>query len=108
MALDAWLSQDVQIQRGTTNQDAYNNAALSWYDVALVPGRLVEKRQRIWNDERAESAVVTNYLLLVPASADVQERDRAQVGDTTYTVTGILTRGARAAHHLSLTLERVA
>lgn len=110
MALDAWLSEDWQFQRNSSvNEDAYGNAKSDWYDVATVPGRLVEKRQHIWSDERKESLVVSNMLLLVPASADAQERDRAvRVADgETYTVTGILMRRARAAYHLSLSVERV-
>lgn len=108
MGLDSWLSQNGQIQRGTETLDAYGNASLSYYDVDYVPGRFVEKRQRIWSDERAESIVVTNYLWLMPAGRDVQVRDRLIVDDVTYTITGILARNTRATHHLSLTLERVA
>lgn len=110
MALDAWLTEDWQIQRNSAQTlDAYGNAKSDWYDVVLTPGRLVEKRQRIWSDERQESLVVTSYLLLLPAGTDAQERDRGvrvATGET-YTVTGILARHARAAHHLSLTVERV-
>jgi len=108
MGLDAWLASDVTIQRGTQTLDPYGNASLSWYDVGQAPGRLVEKRERVWSNERAEAAVVTAYLLLVPAGTDVAERDRVQVDGVTYTVAALLARNARAAHHLSLTLERVA
>lgn len=108
MGLDSWLSSDVGIQRGTQTLDAYGNAVLDWYDVALVPGRLVEKRERVWVSERAEAMVVTNYLLLVPAGTDVQERDRVMIGDVAYVVMALLERNARAAHHLSLTLDKVA
>ncbi len=107
MGLDSWLSDDVTIQRGTQTLDAYGNASLSWYDVAHVPGRLVTKRSRVWSDERAEALLVTTYLLLLPAGTDVQERDRVDVEGTTYTVAALLPRNGRAAHHLSLTLERV-
>lgn len=108
MALDSWLSSNVQIQRGIETADAYGNASLSWYDVALVPGRLVEKRQRVWSDERVESLVVTNFLLLVPAGTDVVERDRVSIDSVAYVVSSLLARNARAAHHLSLQLDRVA
>lgn|GEM_PF-2433081 len=107
MGLDSWLGQDAQVQRTTQRLDPYGNAVLDWADVDSVPCRLVEKRERVWSSERAESLVATVYLLLVPASADVQERDRVIVDSTTYTVTAVLARNARATHHKSLTLEVV-
>ncbi len=108
MGLDAWLSSDVQVQRAVETLDAYGNATHDWYAVALVPGRLVEQRQRVWSDERAEALVVTNYLLLLPGGTEVAERDQIVIGDTTYTVAAVLTRNGRAEKHLSLSVERVA
>ncbi len=109
MALDSWLSQTGQVQRRPEVLDAYGNDASNYEDVGeVLPGRLVEKRQRVWSDERKEALVVTSYLWLTPASSDVRERDRIVVDGTIYTITGRLIRSARALHHLSLTLERVA
>jgi hypothetical protein len=107
VALDSWLSSDVTIQRATETLDAYGNAALTWATVDTGPGRLVEKRQRIWSDERKESLVVTSPLLLVGPGLDVLERDRAIVDSATFTITALLVRKARATHHLSLAVERV-
>lgn len=108
MGLDAWLASDVTIQRGTQTLDPYGNASLSWYDVGLVPGRLVEKRERVWSNERAEATVATAYLLLLPAGTDVAERDRVEVGGTVYIVAAVLARNGREAKHISLAVERVA
>ena len=107
MSLDSHLIHTADLQRGTEHADPYGNATRTWYDVASVPCRLVEKRERVWSDERAEALVVTAYLLLVPADTDVAERDRVIVDSTTFTITAVLARNARAAHHKSLSLEVV-
>ncbi len=107
MGLDSLLIHQATVQRSTAVLDAYGNASLTWYDYDSVPCRLVEKRERIWSNERAESVVVTRYLLLVPAGTEVQERDRVQVDGVTYTVGAVLTRNTRATHHKSLSLEVV-
>ncbi len=100
------MPHTAQVQRATENLDPYGNAARSWYDVDSVPARLVIKQQRIWNDERAESVAVTYYLLLLPTSADVMERDRVVVDSVTFDVVAILPRNAgRTGHHKSLSLE---
>jgi len=101
------LIQTAAVQRPTATLDPYGNAVNTWSDVDSVPCRLVAKRQRIWSDERAESATVTSLTLLLPAGADAQERDRVEVDGATYVVTGLLRRNAQAPHHKSLTLERV-
>ncbi len=107
MALDAWLSSSVTIQRPSETTDAYGNATRAYATVDSGYGRLVEKRQRIWSDERAESLVVTTPLLLVPPDMDVLERDRAIVDGVTFVITSLLVRNARAAHHKSMAVERV-
>ncbi len=108
MSLDALLLHMAQVQRATETLDPYGNAARSWYDVDSVPARLVIKQQWIWSNERAESVAVTHYLLLLPTSADVAERDREVVDSVTFDVTAVLPRNAgRTGHHKSLTLEVV-
>ena len=107
MGLDSHLIHTATVQRATQTADPYGNGRLSWYDVAVTPCRLVEKAERIWTDERAEWAVHTVYLLLVPAGCEVAERDRVEVDSVTYSVTACLNRSSRFVHHKSLALERV-
>jgi hypothetical protein len=108
MSLSAHLIHQAVIERGTEHLDAYGDNVPEWGTVWYGRCRLVEKQERVWNDVRAESAVVTRYLLLLPVTADVDERDRVTVNDVVYTVTARLTRNTRVGHHFSVDLQVVA
>ena len=107
MSFDAHLIHTATIQRGNAALDSYGNATYTWEDLVDTFCRLVEKTERVWISERAESAVVTRYVLLVPATTDVAERDRVVVDGVTYEVEHMLRRNARALYHKSLQLSKV-
>ena len=108
MPIDSWFIHSGQVQRSTQTTDAYNNAKLTYANQGdPIPGRLVEKQQRIWSDERKESVVVSVYLWLTSPNADLLERDRLIVDSSTFTVTSRLIRNRRTGHHISMDLERI-
>lgn len=77
--------------------------------------RMVIKDQRMAASQTAEQPVVTLYLLLLPANADLAQGDRItavtfETGQTMvdgFRVTAILPRRARSQRHISAKLERV-
>lgn len=118
MSLLDHLLHTCTIQRATKVDDRYKNSVKTWSDWATgVRCRLVYKGQRVVNvDERVQATVVTSYLLLLPAGTDVIPDDRitvvteangTSVDAGPFRVAAVLPRNARAAHHVSLALERI-
>jgi|CXWL01.1.fsa_nt_gi hypothetical protein len=117
MSLDTLLIHTCSIRNAAPGGlDAHNNEAPAFDP--LIRGtrcRLVEKRERIWSDERGENTVKTVYLLIVGAGADL--REHAEVTEVTledasvmagmFVVTEILTRRRMVAHHKTAMLEKV-
>jgi len=82
------------------------------YDVASdVPCRLVEKHDRVvfglQQSERAQSMVVSAFVLLVGPDVDLEERDTVVIEGDAYRVSTVQERNTRAGHHKSARLERV-
>lgn len=77
--------------------------------------RLVEKRERNWKSDESESAVVTTYTGLFGPGVDLVERDELvnvtlENGvelDEKFVIKSLLVRRSRAAHHLSVELQRI-
>lgn len=116
MSFDAQLLHTCTIERAGQALDAYQNASRVWSAIAVgVPCRLVEKQERVLQSERVESTVRTAYTLLLPADAQIVERDRisavtledGRVVSSVFTVAALLTRRARVARHVTAQLERV-
>lgn len=117
MAFGDHLLHTCTIQRADkTQMDAYQQAKPVWADLETgIACRLVERTQRIVNDERTQLTAVTAFTLLLPAGTDILEDDRVTdladggvVFDAgPYHVTAVLRRRAWAEHHVSVALERV-
>lgn len=114
MSLDALLIHTCTIARAAqTTTDPYGNSVSQWADRHTdVPCRLIDREERILNDERTDSTVVTHYLLLVGAEVDIQEQDRVKVivngGERTFMVLNVLARnGISAQYHKSISLLKV-
>lgn len=71
-----------------------------------VACRLVTKQQTVIQSDIAERAVVTMYLLLLGANADIRHGDEVIVNDQSFVVTSILARNSTHQHHMSCNLER--
>jgi hypothetical protein len=103
------------LQRDMGAVDAYNVRQSVWQDLPPVRCRLVEKVQRILNNERTDIVAVTTLTLLVGPQVEVDERMRVRqvtLEDGTdvvgpFTIQAVLVRRTHAAHHKSLVLGRV-
>lgn len=99
---------------GTAN--VYNNPSKTFgTPVTGVKCRLVETREKVWNDERQESVIQTVYMILVKADVTLSERaeiplvtleDGTAINDT-FRVTEVLQRHGRNRHHKTAMLERI-
>lgn len=118
MSLESLLIHTCTIVRDSgADEDALGNP-IKPIETPVYSGmcRLVEKAERVWDDERSQASKVTTYKLLLPAGTSVQERDRVKevvledgvtLGNA-FAVKASLTRRALAARHLSVDLERAA
>lgn len=115
MSLAAHFLHKAVLQRDMGTVDAYGVHQSAWQDLPPVACRLVEKVQRIANDERTETVGFTTYTLLVGAEVEVNERMRVlkvvlEDGSETlgpFVIQAILKRRTRALMHKSLALGRV-
>lgn len=77
--------------------------------------RLVERAQRITNDDRTQLLAVKTLTLLLPAGTTIDESRRvvdvaangATLDAGPFEVTAVLRRRARGEHHVSVALKRV-
>jgi len=117
MTLAAHLIHTCDTERATTATDAYGNPKRT-YAAHLTgePCRLVEKRERIVRGDLTAGAIVTTYLLLVGADADIRESDRiakVTLEDGTedvrrFVVESLLSRrNARGIHHKTAVLQAI-
>lgn len=117
MSLDNLLIHTCTIENpaaGATN--VYNNPSRAY--AAAVTGvrcRLVEDRERVWNDELQESMIQSVYKLMVKGDVTLNERakislvtleDATTISDT-FRVTEVLHRRGRNSHHQTAVLERI-
>lgn len=116
MGVDSHFIHTCAIERPTETQDEYGENVKTFQPhLSGVRCRLVEKQERETPGESAEQPLITTYLLLVPPGTDVDEDDRitsivyedGTTDDRVFDVQTKLVRRARAARHISLTLERV-
>jgi hypothetical protein len=117
MSLDQFLIHTCTIENAKDGgTDAHNNSVEAWdTPIENVICRLVEKREKIWKDERADSAVQTTYQLILSADADLRERAKiskvtledATVMSQKFTVTEILARRKKSLHHKTALLEKI-
>ena len=117
MSLESLMIHTCKIVRDSqTGEDPLGNPVkLAEASVYAGMCRLVEKQERVWDDAKGTASKVTVYLLLVPCSVVIQERDRIKEvvledGSTLenfFAVKAALVRRTTMASHLSITLERV-
>jgi hypothetical protein len=117
MSFDNLLIHTCTIEPAVSGSvNVYNNPAKA-FGVAVtgVRCRLVEARERVWNDERQESVIQSIYKLMVGHETVIGERDRislvtledgSAVSDV-FVVTELFVRRGRNARHKMATLERV-
>lgn len=96
--------------------NVYNNPSKAFgTSVTGVRCRLVETREKVWNDERQESVIQSVYMLLVKADVTLSERaeisavtleDATTITDT-FRVIEVLERHGRNRHHKTAMLERI-
>jgi hypothetical protein len=81
-----------------------------------LPGRLVERQERVAKDAWVTSVLVTTYIYIMGAEVDVQERDLitsitledGSVLTQTFQIKQVLRRvNSNAAHHKAAMLEAV-
>lgn len=102
-------------RRTETGVDGHNNPVYAWADRLVdVPCRLIEKKENVVRDDTHAGAVVSVYVLLLGAGADVLEKDRVTVVSAVdrsvsgrFLVDKLLPRRGRGGHHLSVRLKRV-
>lgn len=116
MPIDSHLIHRCDVARATEAEDEYNETVRVFAPhLSSVACRLVEKQEREAPSEMAEGALITIYLLLLPAGTDITEDDQISsitfedgtTDEHVYTVESIATRRARTARHVSAQLERV-
>lgn len=117
MSLDSHLIHTCTIENpagGSVN--AYGNETRA-YGTPLtgVRCRLIEDRERVWNDALQESAIQSVYRLMVRGDVALNERakvslvtleDGTAVNDM-FVVTDVLHRRGRNSHHKTAVLERI-
>jgi len=117
MSFDDHLIHTCTIENPATGSiGPYNNASKAYgTPVTGVRCRLVEARERIWNDELQESVIESVYQLFVKADVTISERakislvtmeDATTISDT-FEVKELLVRRGRSAHHKMAVLERI-
>lgn len=117
MSLDSHMIHTCVIMRDSaTSEDPLGNPVKST-SIEIYSGicRLVEKEERVWDDERGSASKVTTYKLLIPCGVEIQERDRIKEIaledgnklEDFFAVKSAIVRRSRAASHLSINLERV-
>jgi hypothetical protein len=117
MSFDSLLIHTCTIEPaagGTVN--VYNNPAKAFgTPVTGVRCRLVESRERVWSDERQESAIQSVYKLMLSFDAVISEKSRiplVTLEDGTaindrFVVTELFVRRGRNSRHKLATLERI-
>lgn len=117
MSFDSHLIHTCTIEPAASGAvNVYNNPAKS-YGTAVtgVRCRLVEKREKIWSNERQESIVQTVYMLLVGRAEVISEKSKISLvtledGSTisdVFVVTELFIRRGRNARHKTAMLERL-
>jgi hypothetical protein len=118
MSFDSQLIHTCTIKPATTGMtNVYNNVSKAFgTPVTGVKCRLVETRERVWNDERQESVIHSVDKLLVRADVTALT-EKAEVSSITledgtpvtdrFVVGELFVRRGRNGHHKMATLERV-
>lgn len=106
--LDRHLIDTATITRYRVTQNSYGKDVRGDVLATLsdVRCRLTYKQQTVIQSDIAERAVVTLYLLLLPANADIQHGDQVMVNGQSFVVSSVLPRKSNRQHHISVNLER--
>ena len=118
MSFDSHLIHTCTIERAYQSGTNVHGLDSDRYSVIAFSQacRLVVNQERIGISERAERPVVTVYKLLLPANANIAQKDRitavtledGTVMSDKFVVEAILPRRGRTLRHVSVSLEKVA
>jgi hypothetical protein len=120
VSVGAHLLDRCTISRPAPQPDGYAEddpaRGQGWPAVATgEPCRLVVKEQRVGEGVFAERPIVTTYLLLLRARADVRPGDQIEsvvladgtADGATYRIESVLRRRGKATRHISCRLEKI-